>query len=98
MRRTTWIPVAVFLGGTALLAGCKSEKPAPDESPAPKAAPATAPAATQPAISQKTCPVMGGDIDPKVYTDYQGKRIYFCCPSCIDDFKKDPAKYLAKLK
>jgi YHS domain-containing protein len=101
MRRTRWISVAVFVGGATLLAGCKSEKPVPSEGAAPKAAPVTpttSPATTQAAISQKTCPVMGGPIDPKVYTDYQGKRVYFCCPSCIDDFKKDPAKYLAKLK
>jgi len=49
------------------------------------------------AISQKTCPVMGGKIDTKVYTDHEGRRVYFCCPACIDKFKKSPAKYLAKL-
>ena len=49
------------------------------------------------AITQKTCPVMGGKIDPNVYTDYNGRRVYFCCPACDKTFKKDPAKYLAKL-
>lgn len=49
------------------------------------------------AISQKTCPVMGGKIDPQVSVDYEGKRVYFCCPSCIKTFEKDPKKYLAKL-
>jgi len=48
-------------------------------------------------IAQKTCPVMGGKIDPKVFTDYGGRRIYFCCPGCIADFKKDPAKFLGKV-
>lgn len=47
---------------------------------------------------QKTCPVMGGKIDKSVYTDYEGKRIYFCCPACIPEFKKDPAKYIKKLE
>jgi len=47
---------------------------------------------------QTTCPVMGGAIDKKVFTDYQGKRIYFCCTGCVDDFKKDPEKYLKKLE
>jgi YHS domain-containing protein len=46
---------------------------------------------------QTTCPVMGGAIDKKVYTDYKGKRIYFCCPGCIATFKKDPEKYLKVL-
>jgi YHS domain-containing protein len=47
---------------------------------------------------QTACPVMGGQVDRNVYTDYQGKRIYFCCSGCIDDFKKDPDKYLKKME
>ena len=47
---------------------------------------------------QTICPVQGGKIDKNVYTDYQGKRIYFCCSGCIDDFKKDPEKYLKKME
>jgi YHS domain-containing protein len=30
--------------------------------------------------------------------DYKGQQVGFCCKSCIGDFEKDPAKYLAKLK
>lgn len=47
---------------------------------------------------QKNCPVMGGEINKEVYTDYQGKRVYFCCPGCISEFKKDPAKHIKKLE
>jgi YHS domain-containing protein len=47
---------------------------------------------------QTTCPVMGGKIDKKVFADYDGKRVYFCCPGCIETFKKDPAKYLKKMQ
>jgi YHS domain-containing protein len=47
---------------------------------------------------QTACPVMGGKVDRSVYTDYQGKRIYFCCSGCIDDFKKDPDKYMKKME
>ncbi len=50
------------------------------------------------AKAQTTCPVLGGNIDKNVYADYQGKRIYFCCKGCDDEFKKDPEKYLKKLK
>ncbi len=50
------------------------------------------------AAPQTNCPVMGGKINQTVYTDYQGKRIYFCCTGCIDTFKKDPAKYMKKLE
>jgi YHS domain-containing protein len=47
---------------------------------------------------QTTCPVMGGKIDKKLYADVDGKRIYVCCPGCIATIKKDPEKYLKKLK
>ena len=47
---------------------------------------------------QTSCPVIGGKIDKSSYLDYQGKRIYFCCDACKDEFKKDPAKYLKKMK
>src|SRR4051812_35147054 len=43
----------------------------------------------------KICPVEGGDVDPAVTTVYKGKKIGFCCDSCPDKFKKDPAKYMA---
>jgi YHS domain-containing protein len=48
--------------------------------------------------TQKKCPVMGGTINKDVYADYEGKRVYFCCESCISTFKKDPAKYVKKLE
>jgi YHS domain-containing protein len=47
---------------------------------------------------QTTCPVSGKTLkDKTVYTDYEGRRVYFCCPSCIPTFEKDPATYLSKL-
>lgn len=48
--------------------------------------------------SQTKCPVMGGTINKDIYIDYQGQRIYFCCPACIEVFKKDPEKFLQKMK
>jgi len=47
---------------------------------------------------QTTCPVMGNPIDKKYYVDYQGKRVYFCCPACPAKFKADPEKYIKKMK
>lgn len=55
-------------------------------------------AGTALAEPQTTCPVMGGKINKEIYVDYQGQRIYFCCEACPPEFKKDPEKYLAKLK
>ncbi|MHC5010192.1 MAG: YHS domain-containing protein [Planctomycetota bacterium] len=40
------------------------------------------------------CPVMGNEVDPEVYVDYEGRRIGFCCPGCDAEFLKDPEKYL----
>lgn len=48
--------------------------------------------------NQTKCPVLGSAISKKVYTDYQGKRIYFCCPPCIQDFKKNPEKYMKQFE
>ena len=47
---------------------------------------------------QKKCPVMGGDIDKEVFTDYKGRRVYFCCAGCEKKFAEDPEKYLEKIK
>ncbi len=48
--------------------------------------------------NQVKCPVMGSSINKKIYTDYKGKRIYFCCPPCVQDFKKNPEKYMKKIE
>jgi len=48
--------------------------------------------------TQSACPVMGGKPNPNLYADHQGQRVYFCCPACLDLFKKDPEKYMKKLK
>ena len=55
-------------------------------------------AAKKPMKPQTTCPILGGKIDKSLYVDYEGKRIYVCCPGCIAEVKKDPAKYIEKLE
>jgi cytochrome c oxidase subunit 2 len=44
------------------------------------------------------CSVMGGKINKEYSYNYQGKAYYFCCPMCIEKFKKDPEKYISKIK
>ena len=57
----------------------------------------------------KTCVVsgdkLGGDMgapyifiykDPNIKDD-PGREVRLCCDGCLDDFKKDPAKYLKKI-
>jgi YHS domain-containing protein len=48
--------------------------------------------------AQTICPVMGDPIDKKFFVDYKGYRIYFCCSSCPEEFKKNPEKYMKKLR
>ncbi len=43
--------------------------------------------------AQTMGPVMGGEITSTSYVDYQGQRVYFCCPGCEGSFLKDPEKY-----
>ncbi|MGO9021886.1 MAG: YHS domain-containing protein [Syntrophobacteraceae bacterium] len=47
---------------------------------------------------QTKCPVMKGKIDEKFFVDYKGKRIYFCCAGCVEQFNKDPEKYMKKME
>jgi YHS domain-containing protein len=46
------------------------------------------------------CPVSGEEVDAKggIAYEYKGKVYHFCCASCIADFKKDPEKYIRKMK
>ncbi len=48
----------------------------------------------------KICPVMGTKIEKgkQVKYEYKGKVYNFCCPMCIDEFKKDPEKYIQKVE
>jgi hypothetical protein len=48
--------------------------------------------------AQKTCPIMGGAINKKYFVDFQGQRIFLCCPGCIDPVKKDPQAAINKLE
>ena len=75
-----------------VLNGCKKKT-----EPAPEPAPAQAPEVEAVAGEQTTCPVMGGAINKDYYTEYQGKKVYFCCPGCKEKFEKEPEKYLEKL-
>lgn len=50
-------------------------------------------------VDNKICPVSGQNIDEKtkVTYNYKGKTYNFCCASCVEEFKKDPAKYINKI-
>lgn len=44
------------------------------------------------------CPVLHNKASQEYSYEYNGKTYYFCCPMCIDEFKKDPQKYISKIK
>jgi YHS domain-containing protein len=82
--------VAVLLGGAVWAADDKPKTPT------------TKPAATKPSDKpvNKFCAVegKGHDVDPKVTTVHNGKTVGFCCADCVDEFKKDPEKYVKKME
>ena len=49
------------------------------------------------ALEQKLCPVMAGEINKELFTEYKGKKVYFCCDGCKGKFEADPEKFLTKL-
>ncbi len=49
----------------------------------------------------KTCVVSGEPLDnmgEPVAIVYEGTEVQFCCAGCVDDFQKDPAKYLGMVR
>jgi YHS domain-containing protein len=49
--------------------------------------------------SQAVDPVCGMKVDPAVAKDrldYRDTAYYFCCDGCLEMFRKDPERYLAK--
>lgn len=44
------------------------------------------------------CPVMREPASRDYAYSYRGKTYYFCCQMCVDKFKKEPEKYISKIK
>jgi len=95
-KNKLWLVAGVLLVTVFAINGCKEKsEPAP---PAPPATPGAAVGAAIDAIEQTTCPVMeGGKINKAIYTEYKGKKVYFCCAGCKPKFEANPEQYLAKL-
>ena len=93
IRRTQFGIVLMLAGllliGVVALTSCK-KKSEPAE-------PAETAKAVSAAIQQTTCPIMGGPINKDIFTEYKGKKVYFCCAGCKEKFEKEPEKYLDKL-
>lgn len=83
MKKTALLALA-----SLALAGLASAqtKPAPAK-PAPKA-----PTSIVCAVTKEKLDVAKATKD-HMYADYKGRRYFFCCAGCPEQFKKDPAKY-----
>lgn len=103
MKINTLLSVTVIaFAAILILNGCKKKEPAPmdhsehtammNDMPMEEAA-----AAGDETIAQKICPVMDKPINKDIFVEYKGKKVYLCCPSCVEVFQKDPEKYISKL-
>jgi hypothetical protein len=45
-------------------------------------------------LGNTSCPVMGGDVDGKTFTDWNGLRVGHCCPGCSKRFLAKPEALL----
>ncbi|MDO9555598.1 MAG: cupredoxin domain-containing protein [Atribacterota bacterium] len=89
LRKSSWWLVVLFLGLSVPFA-CA----APHEH--------SATVAGQQATSASSiCPVTYEEFKPTKQSpsyEYKGKTYQFCCPGCVNPFKKNPEKYLARIK
>jgi len=102
MKRITGLSICLVLifGVLAFLTGCNEKKAPAAESTVNKTAEKAeenATAMADEATEQTTCPVMKGPINTEYYTEYKGKKVYFCCPGCEEEFAKNPEKYIKEL-
>jgi len=102
---TMLLLAGLLLAGSVFVYGCKKSEPAP-AAPAARTAPAAPTAAkvaedaasqVVKAVEQTECPVMGGAINKAIFTEYKGKKVYFCCEPCKEKFEAAPEQYIAKL-
>jgi len=94
--------VGFVFAGLIMLNGCGKDEPKPtpkDVNDANSEMAMTTETGREIAGTEQTlCPVMDGNkIDKQYFTEYQGKKVYFCCPGCEEKFKAEPEKYIAKL-
>ncbi len=104
---SVWLAVCVFLIGMTALQGCESSQADSQafaqarrevDEQRHKTMTMSEPQTEMVQTAEQTaCPIMGMAIDKNVYTEYEGKKVYFCCPGCIDKFKASPSSYIAKL-
>ena len=89
---TAWFSICIILIMLIALQGCRTTEPRNEAVTMVK--PKDQISRSQ---EQTLCPIMGLAVDKSVYTEYQGKEVYFCCAGCINKFKENPEQYVSKL-
>lgn len=93
--KTVLLLIVLLVFGLISVTGCKKSEPT--EPPTPAAVSEKPVEIAAETIEQTTCPVMGGPVNKDFYTEYKGKKVYFCCAGCKEKFEADPEQYLSKL-
>ncbi len=96
--KKTLLNLCMLLVLGLLITGCQ-EKEADKQPPTDPDKKDQVKATTTSGTTQSTCPIMDGNkIDEKIFADYGGKRVYFCCAGCDVKFKKDPVGIIKKME
>ena len=91
MKQQQWLIWAVCSGALWLAAGCAAPSSGGGRGGVDEGNPYSG-----------YCPVMGDALparsrtDPKLYSDYKGKRYYLCCKSCKPKFDRNPRKWIRR--
>jgi Cu+-exporting ATPase len=95
MKRLAFL---VLLLASAACGGAAPSAP-PPATPAPAGASALKAPGEAKVGDRTRCPVSGDEFvvtADSPQTDFGGKTYYFCCAGCINKFKADPQKFIAK--
>lgn len=64
----------------------------------PAASAAVDPAEAPPVLTNTICPVMEDEpVDPEIFVEYEGRRVYLCCDRCLRRFEANPDRYAEAL-
>ena len=89
---TTMKLFGLLLAMGLLIASCEEKETTKTDTDKSQVTPASADG------TQTICPIMGNKITQECFVDYNGKRIYFCCPGCDKTFKEEPEKYIRQME
>ena len=98
MKKIASILSLAMLAGVAAYVSAE-DPPATAPSTEPSSGPATTQSSAGATFNQYCAIEKENKVDPKTKTYvYNGKTIGFCCDDCIDEFKKNPEKFMATIK